>query len=136
MKPTYRQSTKDFSFYNRNPKNKLLASDCVARAISIATGLSWCQVIREITELGITLGSVFNDKKVYEAWLHKKGWVKMKQPRKLNNTKYTLTEFMKKQPKGRFLVKLAHHLTFVEDGKVYDTWNCTKKTVGNYWVQR
>ena len=135
MKASYRKSTNIFTYYNRNPKGKLRGSDCVARAISTATGMSWETVIRDITELGIKLGSVFNEKSTYAKWLELNGWVKMPQPRKINNTKYTLAEFLKLCPKGIYIVNLANHLTVVEDGIVYDTWDCTRKTVGNYWTK-
>jgi len=33
-----------------------------------------------------------------------------------------------------YIVSLANHLSVVVNGYVYDTWNCTHKSVGNYWV--
>ena len=129
----YRKSTDTFKFYNLNPFKKKSAGDCVARAISGATSLNWEQVIRELTDYGIKLGYVFNMKETYDKWLCENGWRKNKQPRKPNNKKYTIKEFCKLQPKGIFIVGVANHLTFIEDGILYDTWNCEYKTVGNYW---
>jgi hypothetical protein len=121
-----------FVKYNRNPLNRK-AGDCVARAISTGTGLKWEDVIRIITEHAIPLGRVFNEKEAYGSWLEQTGWTKHKQPRKPNNKKYTVQEFCDLNPEGIYIVGVAHHLTVVEDGKYYDTWDCGYKTVGNYW---
>lgn len=133
MKPSYRRSVGRYTFHNANPKNRLTAADCVPRAISTATGKSWEEVTRSLTEEAIKQYSVLNEKKVYDTWLTRNGWVKNKQPRKRNNKKYTVEEFAALNNKGTYVVGVASHLTVVVDGEILDTWNCSSKTVGNYW---
>ena len=136
MTAAYRKSTDKFTFYNRNPKSKVSSADCVARAISGASGLPWDQVIISITQHALKQGRVFNEKKAYDAWLQKNGWVKNKQPRKANGKKYTISEFLDLYPKGTYIISIANHLTFSEDGILYDTWNCLSKSVGNFWSKK
>ncbi|MDR4969304.1 MAG: hypothetical protein RG740_06770 [Acholeplasmataceae bacterium] len=128
-----RKSTKTFTFYNRNPRGLVGSADCVARAISTATGKTWEDTIRELTNYGIERAGVFNEKNIYAGWLESNGWKKQKQPRKSNGKKYTVLEFQQANPKGMYIVSLSGHLTVVEDGIIYDTWNCQNSTVGNYW---
>lgn len=42
-------------------------------------------------------------------------------------------------PNGTLIVKLSKHLTCVKDGKLYDTYNCTRdgtRCVYGYWVKK
>lgn len=136
MTAKYRRSTDLFTFTNVNPRSLVRAADCVARAISFATGLSWEDTIRELTEFGIGIGGVFNEKATYGAWLEKNGWTKMKQPRKANRSKYTIEELIEAgYVTGTVIVSIAGHLTVIKDGKVRDTWNCLCGTVLNYWIK-
>lgn len=127
-----RQSRGKYVFWNVNPKGKY-KGDCVPRAISTACKISWEEATRQLTEVAITLACTFNEKEAYDTWLTQQGWTKQKQPRKSNNKKYTVEEFCSLNPKGTYVVGVANHLTVVEDGYVLDTWNCSYKTVGNYW---
>lgn len=126
------KETSYYTYHNANPKNKK-GADCVARAVSFATGKTWENTIKEMTEFAIPLGRVFNEKAAVEKYLEEHGWVKYKQPRQDDNTKYTVQEFCEMQPNGTFIVSVANHLTVVKNGVIHDTWNCGHKSVGNYW---
>jgi hypothetical protein len=72
------------------------------------------------------------------------GWVKHKQPRKSDNTKYTGEEWCKLLQKdpwvvigGRRVVANigGHHMVAIVDGKVWDTWDSTDGCIGNYWTK-
>ena len=86
MKVKKDKETTIYHFHNANPKGKN-ASDCVVRAVSVALGQSWEQTLREMTELGIKHGLVFNEPKCYEIYLKEKGFFKYQEPRDLNNKK-------------------------------------------------
>ena len=45
----------------------------------------------------------------------------------------TVDEFAKSHPQGRFIVKVAHHVVAVVDGKYYDTWDSGKKPLYGYY---
>lgn len=132
---SYRQSNERFTYHNENPKSLKSAGDCVIRAIAFATGKSWDEVFTALCSKGAKLKRMPNDQKVYEEYLKELGIKKMSQPRKLDNTKYTVAEFTKYAwRKGTYIISVANHLTVVKDGKIYDTWDCGDKCVGNYWT--
>jgi hypothetical protein len=126
--------TDTFTYYNANPKNRI-TGDCVFRAISLATGKNYNDVVMEMVQTMLETGYCLNDKKGIEKYMEKIGWVKMKQPKKYDNTKYTGEEFCK-QFKGICIAKIGtHHITCIKDNKVYDTWDCSKGKIGNYWIK-
>lgn len=133
MMPKYRQNTNTFHYYNCNPKGLKTSSDCVVRAIAGGTGLDWKHVYTRLSEIGLDLSRIPVEKATYTEYLFKLGWAKNPQPRKENKRKYTVKEFCELHSKGAYIIKVANHLTYVEDGIIYDTWNCENKTVGNYW---
>lgn len=131
--------TRTFHFYNANPKSKF-GGDCVIRAISTALNQSWEDTVREMTEVGITIGYVVNDTHTIEAYLKQKGWIKQKQPKRANGTKYTGSEFCKMQKsKGNTQTFIANigsgHIVAIVNNKVYDIWNSSHRCLGNYWVK-
>ena len=78
---------------NLNPKG-WKTGDCVIRAIAYATQQSWDDVYKGLSDLGFKKKRMPNDKQVYEQYLKDLGWEKQKQPRKWDNTKYTVNEFI------------------------------------------
>lgn len=134
--------TRWFHYYNANPHNKLV-SDCVFRAISVALGQSWETTVLDMTELGLKYGYPANDNHTIDKYLSIRGWVKCKQPRKEDNTKYTGKEWCTElqEPFGNRLYfedKIianigGHHIVAIVDGKVWDTWDSTDGCIGNYW---
>ncbi len=126
--------TDTFSYFNANPKNKI-TGDCVARAICTALELPYNQVVMELAEQQCKTGYCGTCKEGFDLYLKSKGWVKHKQPRKADNTKFTGKDFCKAHPEGRFVAKIgAHHIVAIVDGKVNDIWNSTSRCIGNYWT--
>lgn len=125
-----------FIKFNNNPKNNI-TNDCVIRAISFATNKSWADTYKELAELGIKKGLMLNDKKNDRAYLKQLGFEKQSMPRRDDRTRYTLEEFCDELAKDNqvYIVSVAKHLTVVKDKNLYDTWNCSKKSVGNYWTK-
>lgn len=121
---------------NVNPKNKK-TGDCVIRALTSASGKGYYQVSDELYELSKKTGHMLNSKQTYEKWLDANGFVKHKQPRKPDGTKYTVREI--KELVGdleQAVVSMANHLTSYEHGRIVDTWDCRRKTIGNYYTKR
>lgn len=126
--------TKTFTYYNANPKNRI-TGDCTFRAICTALGQTWEQTVMEMAELSCKTGYALNDTKGIAKYMELKGWTKMKQPRKSDNTKYTGAEFCKIF-KGTCVANIGgHHIVCIKNGKVHDTWDSTDGCIGNYWVK-
>ena len=128
--------TSTFHYYNANPKNRI-TGDCTFRAICTALEQSWEQTVMEMAEMSCRTGYAINDKKGIERYLEEKGWVKHKQPRKADNTKYTGKEFCEKaRAYENYIADIGgHHIVAIVGGKVYDIWDCTNKCIGNYWTK-
>ena len=129
-------NTSTFKFHNENPFNKY-TTDCVVRAIALATGEQWGYTMSMLVNTSFKTGLMFNDKLCYGKYLESEGWIKQKQPRKIDNTKYTGVEFCEQLSNGRKII--AHiggtHIVAIIGDKVYDTWDSTDGTIGNYWVK-
>ena len=129
------KETPIFHFHNANPKDKN-ANDCVARAISVALSQSWEDTIREMTECGLKLGLVFNETKCIEKYLKDKGWEKYKEPRDQNNKKISVAQFLKRPGSDKGVIVAfvgSHHTSLIVNGVVWDTWDCSKKTMHSYF---
>ena len=76
--------------------------------------------------------------KAMEKYLASKGWIKHKQPRKADNTKYTGKEFCKllADKNKRYICNIGgHHMVAIVNGKVNDIWDSTGGCIGNYWTK-
>lgn len=125
----------EFVKFNQNPKQKR-TTDCVIRAISFALGKTWEEVYRDLAEQGIENGLMLNDRNNWKLYLKVLGYNMERMPKTLNNKRYTVEQFADEiARKGcTYIVKIANHITVVKDKKLYDTWNCKNKCVGNYWI--
>lgn len=125
----------EFVNYNNNPKQKR-TNDCVIRALSLGLNKSWEDVYKDLTNLGIKKGLMPNDRNNWKQYLKDFGYKMEKMPKKLNGKRYTVEEFINELAynKQTYIIKIANHLTVVKDKKLYDTWNCKNKCVGNYWI--
>ena len=127
--------TKSFHFYNANPKGKY-TTDCVIRALCTAMDKSWDEVLTDLCTYAIKYKYMIDEPKCYGKYLEDNGWVKHKQPRKDDNTKYTGEEFVKYKTKGKYVAHIGgHHIVAIKDGRVYDTWDSTDGCIGNYWAK-
>lgn len=131
-------NTRWFTFYNANPRNKY-TGDCVIRAISTATGLSWERVLKDLMTFGIRRGLMPDDTKVYSDYLESLGFYKCPQPRKSDNTKYTGKDFcqlLAREDKVYVAHLGGNHIVCIKDKKVLDTWDSTDGCIGNYWTKK
>lgn len=127
--------TGTFKYYNANPRNKH-TTDCVVRAICIALDQPYNQTVKELTELWLKTGYEMSEPKCFGKYLESKGFVKHKQPRKPDNTKYTGKEFVKIFD-GVCVANLGgNHTVCIKGGKVLDIWNSTEGCIGNYWAMK
>ena len=128
-------NTRTFHFYNHNPKHRA-TTDCVVRAVGVATGSGWDDTLMALTELSLKLKVMPNNKECYDKYLQSLGWTKHRQPRKPDGKKYTGEEFCKMLERGHKPIVAnigGHHVVCIKDGKVWDTWNSTDGCIGNYW---
>ena len=128
--------TATFHYHNANPKNRI-TTDCNIRAICTALEIPYEQVVMEMAEFHCKTGYDVADPTGIDRYLQSKGWVKHKQPRKPDNTKYTGKEFCKKaRVYENYIANIGgHHIVAIVGGKVHDIWDSTYKCIGNYWTK-
>jgi hypothetical protein len=139
--------TTTFHYHNANPKGRI-TGDCTFRAICTALNQSWSQTVMEMAEMSCQTGYAINDKKGIERYLKSKGWIKHKQPRKPDNTKFTGKEFCDELNCNIAALGVTviadiggHHIVCIKEDdrhglhKVYDTWDSTGGCIGNYWTK-
>ena len=124
----------DFIQKNLNPSGKK-KNDCVVRAIMYAERQTWFKVFDWLTEIARLERDMPNSKKVYEKVLERLGWKKQPMPRFHDNTRFTVKEFADRNNKGIVILSVAKHLTIVDGKNLIDTWDCSYKSVGNYWIK-
>ena len=81
--------------YNANFKNKK-TTDCVVRAISVALNKSWEDTFKELSAYTLKTGYMWNDNGAcgFKKFLKIKGYEKQKMPRRKDNTRYTVKDFI------------------------------------------
>lgn len=124
---------------NVNPKNRK-TGDCSTRALVSVLGISYEEALKLQVEWSLKTYYDPTSKQVMEKVLQQFGYVKMKQPRKYDNTKYKVKELdkvlTKKQLQEGVLVTVANHHTCIVEGMVQDIWDCRDMSVGNYYVKK
>lgn len=110
-----------YFYANPNPKKKLVI-DCVIRAICIVTNKSWHEVFFDIcTEAGVQC-DMPSSNQVWKSYLLDQGF-KIKMIPDMCPACYTVAEFSKDNPNGKFIVCTGEHAVAVMDGNYYDTWD-------------
>lgn len=127
-----------FEEVNVNPKGHK-TGDCSTRALVGTLEISYQEAINLQAKWAIKKCYGLTGKRVIELVLKEFGYVKMKQPRKPDGTKYLVGEMDEIttlcQRECGILVTVAGHHTCIKDDCVQDTWDCRDYTVGNYYVK-
>lgn len=132
MKRNLPKDTETFVYHNENPR-KISASDCVIRAIAKATGKTWEETYHGLCLVGLSIKDIPNATRTYKRYLKQEGYEMKKQIKNEKGNKITAIQFIELFGQGTYILNLRGHVTTVIDGKIYDTWNCGRQYVGNYW---
>ena len=141
-----------FVYHNQNPKNKH-TEDCVFRAFSLGLDQEYDKTVLEMAKIMCETGYSMIGAKGESAYLKSKAWIKNKQLKHDDGSKYTGKDFAAwlsiKYPNGEIgnvICHLgSHHTvcfkpTFHGDGincryKCHDTWDSTGGKVGVWWTK-
>jgi hypothetical protein len=105
-----------------------------------------------MAELSAKTGYMFNENKGIDRYLNSKGWIKCKQPKKEDGTKYTGAEFCRTLMHPIYSEELnltdrsfeinrvianigGHHIVAIMGGQIWDTWNSANGSIGIVWVK-
>lgn len=91
-------------------------NDCVVRALSIATGIKYATMHREMKELGRK--DRHRTKSYWTEWAD--DWCESKDEYKRNQM--TISEFVQLNPIGKFVIRIRGHALALIDGVIHDTY--------------
>jgi hypothetical protein len=116
---------------NPNPLGKQ-TSDCVVRAIAIATEQSWKRTYRELCELGEIEAEMPNANSVWGLYLRNKGGKQFLLPESCPAC-VTVRAFCEKYPTGVYVIGTGSHAVCVMDGDYYDAWDSGNEVPSYFW---
>lgn len=123
-----------FEYYNAHPQGKNV-NDCVKRAITIASGMSYDDVTRGLNRYKkISGASVYNDRKNCDAYVEKVLLgVKTSFPARAGYPRMNGERFCRTHPQGNYILNMAGHWSVCIDGVLKDTWDTSDKCVYSCW---
>lgn len=109
--------------------------DCVKRAITKATGMEYGEVALQLNRCKkVTKCEAFNLPKNFEYFLKNSLHLdRIAFPPTKGEPRMNGERFAETHPKGRYILRMARHLSCCIDGIIYDTWDCTEKCVYAAW---
>ena len=116
---------------NPNPLGKT-TSDCVVRAIAIATEQSWKRTYRELAELGEIEAEMPNANSVWGLYLKQRGATQFLLPESCPQC-ITVRAFCERFPAGIYVIGTGSHAVAVIDGDYYDAWDSGNEVPSYFW---
>lgn len=120
-----------YIYSNPNPIRNIVG-DCVIRGICILTNDYWEDIYMDVCNEGLLLYDMPSSNAVWSSYLQKRGYVREVIPNTCPYC-YTVRDFCKDKPKGKFLLATGTHVIAVVDGNYYDTWDSGNEIPMYYW---
>lgn len=116
---------------NPNPLGKQ-TSDCVVRAIAIATNQSWKTVYRDLCDLGEIECEMPSSNYLWGLYLGRMGFEQFLLPESCP-TCITVRAFCEKFPEGVYVIGTGTHAVCIINGDAYDSWNSLEESPSYFW---
>lgn len=113
-------------YYNPNPLERK-TSDCAIRAVAKALDIDWETAYTKLSLNGFTMGDLPNSNQVIGALLRSNGYYRATIPNSCPDC-YTIEEFTKDNPRGKFVLGTGDHVVTVDEGNIYDTYDSSDLT--------
>ena len=108
-----------FQYFNNNPLGRHV-NDCSVRAIALATGRSWDQTYKELSNYAREEAITFSEVEFINEYLSERFERFCQEPR---NKSIIVSDFANLQLPGRYLITMSGHITCVIDGVIFDTFD-------------
>ena len=115
--------------------NNHRTGDCVVRSLCKYLDLDWLSTFDRLVPIARerqeNLGNLlqYADGDVSELGLC---WTPISVAK--GEKRITVDQFAKRNPTGRFILRVANHVVAVKDGWYWDIWDCGDYTVYGYWT--
>ena len=116
---------------NPNPLGKQ-TSDCVVRAIAIATEQSWRRTYRELCELGEIEAEMPNSNSLWGLYLKQKGAEQFLLPESCPQC-MTVRAFCERFPEGVYVIGTGTHAVACIDGDYMDSFDSGNEVPSYFW---
>lgn len=120
-------------YYNPNPNKRTDVGDCVVRAMCKATNNDWKTVFKRLCNIAINMCAMPNSDDVWQAYLVENGFTYNKLTVRKGGKRPTVDSFCRDNKIGTFVLRVANHIVTVQEGKSWDTWDCSDKSLYGYW---
>ena len=120
-----------FIFYNPNCKGQHV-TDCVIRAICRLENLTWTEAFDQLTALCRQECDMPSSDKMWGKYVSSRGYKKYLIPETVPDW-YTVKDFCRDNPVGKFIIKTSGHVIAVVNGDYYDTFDSGDKTPIYFW---
>ncbi len=122
----------NYIYYNANPLGRQV-NDCAIRAISLAENSTWDETYDKLSAYAKERGMLLDEAKFLEPYLDSQY---PKVYYRCTNCNKSLGELLHIIRKGIYLITMKGHITCSINGVVFDTWDCTERTVWCIWKVR
>lgn len=122
-----------YFYFNPNPKQKAVG-DCVVRGLCVLTDQSWDSAYLDLVNVGFLEKDMPSSNDVLAKVLYRYGYVMESLPNTcMFGRCYTVKQFCREHPEGRYLLATGKHVVAVIDGKYYDAWDSGNEVPIYYW---
>lgn len=116
-----------FDYYNRNPLG-IEEEDCVTRAISFCSGMSYFTTRKKLQLVAELLDC---DELCPCCYFHLLDYVFKYKRVKCKGM--TVGEFAEQHPRGLYLIRMDGHISVILNGRIKDIWDCSKRMATDCW---
>lgn len=120
--------------YNPNPAGRHVG-DCTVRALSKALGIDWDTAYAATVAKGFEMADMPSSDSVWGAVLRQNGFYRETVPNTCPDC-YTVADFCEDHPSGVYVLTFDGHVAAVVDGKLYDSWDSSKKIPQYFWHRK
>lgn len=110
-----------YEYYNPNPMMRNVG-DCSVRAVSKALGIDWETAYIRIMVNGYSMCDMPSPDAVFGSVLRQNGFKRAIVPNSCPDC-YTIADFCKENPEGKYVLGTGGHVVAVVDGNYYDSWD-------------
>ena len=122
-----------WKYFLNNPAGRNVG-DCVVRALSVVTDMTWEESFCELCSDAYYMADMPSSNSVLAAALRKRGFNRKAVPDSCPEC-YTIDNFCREHPVGTFVVGTGSHVVGIIDGNYYDSWDSGNEIPIYYWYQ-
>ena len=115
-----------YKFYNNNSLG-LFENDCTVRAISTATGNTWDDTYKHLSNIARLNGTMMDDKDFIREYLDQRY-------ERIPIIPATVGKVAGQHPDNILLITMNGHITCSKYGIIYDSFDCRERTAEYCWI--